>query len=95
MIFTIEELITFFDKGVADGATHMVVVTDGLGQSEPPVYVMQDENYLMVRQRCQRNREDISTDLYYLDKPRGAQIYRSRQVRDILRRRYGRFEDNG
>lgn len=95
MIFSIEELITFFDMGVADGATHMIVVTDRLGQSEPPVYVMQDENYLIVRLRCQRNREDISTDLYYLDKPRGAQIYRSSQVRDILRRRYCRLKVHG
>lgn len=95
MLFTIEELITFFDKGVALGASHMIVVTDGLGQCEPPVYVMHDENYLMMRQRCQRSREDISTDLYYLDKPKRAQIYRSRQVQDILRRRYGSLEPSG
>ena len=27
MIFTIEQLINFFDQGVADGATYMIVVT--------------------------------------------------------------------
>ena len=94
MIFTIEQLIAFFDQGVADGATHMIIVTDRLGHSETPVYLMHDEDCLMVLLRCQRDKGEVSTDLYYLDKPKGAQIYRSRQVADILRRRLSYLENN-
>ena len=38
------------------------------------MYVVHDEDYLMVLMRCQRDKEATSTDLYYLSKPKGAQI---------------------
>lgn len=44
MATTREDLIRWFDDGVAQGATHMIVVCDTFDWSDYPVYVKPTEN---------------------------------------------------
>ena len=86
MMLTVADLIKFFDMGVANGAKQMIILTDRLGQSQPPVYVKDGENHLVVLMRCQRDKPDASAYAYHLDHPKRAQIYRSPQFEEAIRK---------
>jgi len=86
MMLTVAELIQYFDMGVANGAKQIIILTDRLGRSEPPIYVKDGENHLVVLMRCQREMPDASAYTYHLDHPKRAQIYRSPQFEEVIRR---------
>lgn len=41
---TRDEIAAWFDRGVAQGATHMIVVCDTFSYEDYPAFVMPDEN---------------------------------------------------
>ncbi len=86
MILTVDDIIRFFDDGLANGATHMIILTDEHGRSEHPIYAHNAISFLMQRGQCSRDKPGVRAEVYYLDKPRGAQIYRSQLVQDMIKR---------
>lgn len=85
MIFTLADIVRFFDEGIANGAKHMIIVTDKRGHSKPPIYANDSHSFLLQFGQCGRDESEQSTEVYYLEKPRRAQIYRSRLVQDMIR----------
>ena len=95
MIVNVADINRFFEAGIAQGATHMIIVTDELGHCLAPIYARTATEFLMQRARCDRDEPEGHADIYYLDKPKLAQIYRSEIVQKALQRWLIRREHHG
>jgi len=51
MSTTQSEISTWFDEGVAEGATHMIVVCDTFDWEDYPVFVKEDENVRAIEKQ--------------------------------------------
>lgn len=61
MILAVEDIMRFFDDGIANGATHMIILTDELGHSEPPIYPHSGTSFLLQRGQCSRDKPGVGT----------------------------------
>lgn len=69
MAATRADIEGWFDSGVAQGATHMIVKCDTFDWSDYPVYVTPDED---VHERDEGNK-DRTMEVYLLDPARKAE----------------------
>ena len=70
MSTTRADLSRWFDAGVEQGATHMIVVCDTFDWSDYPVYVAKNEN---VREKARENMQKVM-EVYSLTKDKTAQL---------------------
>ena len=75
---TREEIGEWFDRGVADGATHMIVVCDTFSYEDYPVYVSATENVIEVRDKYNGPNMQRVMEVYSLKKNKEEQLSRNR-----------------
>lgn len=74
MATTVQMLEDWFDRGVSQGATHMIVVCDTFDWSDYPVYVSDGEDARTVAQRYGNESMQRVMEVYDLRKPRDKQM---------------------
>lgn len=73
MAATWQDISGWFDRGVAEGATHMIVVCDGFDLDDYPVYVLPGQDVQEVSQR-----QDRIMEVYALHLPKDLQMAEDR-----------------
>jgi hypothetical protein len=79
MTTTKQEISGWFDRGVAEGATHMVVVCDTYDWEDYPVFVRSPEE--AKRQFQDRSNMQKGMEVYNLSMPKDEQLSERRCVR--------------
>jgi phosphopantetheine adenylyltransferase len=80
MATTKEDLGRWFDVGVQEGATHMIVVCDSFSYDDYPVYVKPSENVRAKYQEYLDGKHSMQRvmEIYSLKKPKGPQFEQRR-----------------
>lgn len=73
MITSKQDLIQWFDRGVAVGATHMIVMHDSYDHEDYPVFVPVTEDVRDVAKRCGEEAMQRVMEVYRLDLGKDAQ----------------------
>lgn len=68
------ELGLWFDRGVAQGATHMIVVCDTFDHEDYPVYVMPGQNVRAEAAKYDGKNMQIIMEVYHLQLDRDTQM---------------------
>jgi hypothetical protein len=69
----------WFDRGVAQGATHLIVVCDDFASEDYPVFVMSDDNVREVEDRYDNPREMSRVmEVYWLEGDKIEQLAKER-----------------
>lgn len=74
------EIGTWFDRGVADGATHMIVVCDTFDWDDYPVYVSPQQDPAKVKKQYDRVNMQKVMEVYDLAGDREAQLNMGRAM---------------
>lgn len=75
---TKDQISDWFDRGVKDGATHMIVVCDTYGYEDYPVYVYPDENPMLIQEKFSGKNMQKVMEVYNLRGDRETQLNMTR-----------------
>ena len=77
MAATKDDIREWFDRGVREGATHLIVVCDTYDWEDYPVYVAQGEDVRQRESAFQTNMQKVM-EVYNLKLPRDKQLAETR-----------------
>ncbi len=69
-----EDISDWFDRGVRNNATHMIVVCDTYDYNDYPVYVKHGENPREIAKKYSGSNMQILMEAYSLGKPKQPQL---------------------
>ncbi len=78
MAATQKEIGEWFDRGVEQGATHMIIVCDTFDYDDYPVYVTPQQNVKEVESKYRDNNMQRVMEVYDLRKDKAAQLKQTR-----------------
>lgn len=73
-----DDIATWFDEGVVQGATHMLVVCDNFSHDDYPVYVMTGEDAEERASKYDGSNMQSLMEVYNLSLDKGAQMNETR-----------------
>ncbi len=71
---TSNEIAAWFDAGVAQGATHMIVACDTFSHDDYPVYVRPDQDVRLVESGIKAHGMQRIMEVYHLKMDQHAQL---------------------